>query len=367
MHKYLSFTRLICAFLGCLLPAGGALFAQSKTVWSEFAVLPDPEGMAGMYVGESGGRLFCMGGANFPDKKPWEGGTKVWYDVIFGLKPDGTWERLEQRLPNRMAYGVSAEYQGEIILVGGSQENAFHATVWGMKWKDGRLTFRSLSSLPVSLANMAGCRVGKLLIVAGGNESPTGPPTTRCLALDLEQMETGWFELPAWPGPARAQAVAGSHEGDFYLFSGEGVGRDSAGVKLRTLYRDAYRLSTRKVDGKWNGEWVRLADLPRSVSASANPVPSDRQGRFYLWGGVSETIARHRDPATHPGIEKKLLVYASRTQTWETHATPQEYKSRVTLPAVLWKGQWLFVSGEIRPGVRTPSIMALRTDARKSK
>ncbi len=201
MHKYFSITRLFCAFLGWLLPAGGPLLAQSKAVWSEFAALPDPEGMAGMYAGASGGRLFCMGGANFPDKKPWEGGTKVWYDVIFGLKPDGTWERLEQRLPTRMAYGVSAEYQDELILVGGSQENVFHAAVWGMKWQDGRLSFRSLPSLPVSLANMAGCLVGKLLIVAGGNESLTGPPTTDALLWISNTWKRDGLNCP--PGPVR--------------------------------------------------------------------------------------------------------------------------------------------------------------------
>ena len=111
----------MCAFIGWMIPAI-TLQAQDAPSWSAFPGLPDPEGMAGMFAGESGGRLFCMGGANFPDKKPWEGGTKVWYDVIFGLREDGTWERMPQTLPARMAYGVSAAYGDELILVGGSND-----------------------------------------------------------------------------------------------------------------------------------------------------------------------------------------------------------------------------------------------------
>jgi hypothetical protein len=135
--------------------------------------------MAGMFAGESGGRLFCMGGANFPDKKPWEGGTKVWYDVIFGLREDGTWERMSQALPARMAYGVSAAYGDELILVGGSNERVFHADVWAMRWTQGQLTFRKLPALPFPLANMAGCRAGKLLIHPCPNAWPLTSKTSK--------------------------------------------------------------------------------------------------------------------------------------------------------------------------------------------
>ncbi|HSF44549.1 MAG TPA: hypothetical protein VLA58_01020, partial [Chitinophagaceae bacterium] len=50
------------------------MIAQTEPTFKEFPGLPDTEGMAGMFAGQSNGRLFCMGGANFPDKKPWEGG-----------------------------------------------------------------------------------------------------------------------------------------------------------------------------------------------------------------------------------------------------------------------------------------------------
>jgi hypothetical protein len=47
------------------------------------------------------------GGANFPEKLPWEGGTKVWHDTVFVLeKPDAAW-KVAGKLPRPLGYGAS--------------------------------------------------------------------------------------------------------------------------------------------------------------------------------------------------------------------------------------------------------------------
>ena len=55
-------------------------------------------GLAGLYTGMEDGVLIVAGGANFPDKLPWEGGIKTYYDEIFILKTDATgeysWEKV---------------------------------------------------------------------------------------------------------------------------------------------------------------------------------------------------------------------------------------------------------------------------------
>ena len=52
--------------------------SSSLLEWTQLPSIPDREGFAGPFAGVSGGALLVAGGANFPDKKPWEGGTKVW-------------------------------------------------------------------------------------------------------------------------------------------------------------------------------------------------------------------------------------------------------------------------------------------------
>ena len=64
-------------------------FVQLPLKWESLPPIPDPNGFASPFAGVSYGALIVAGGSNFPDKKPWEGGTKVWYDSVFALdKPD---------------------------------------------------------------------------------------------------------------------------------------------------------------------------------------------------------------------------------------------------------------------------------------
>ncbi|MGV2337465.1 MAG UNVERIFIED_CONTAM: hypothetical protein LVR18_26400 [Planctomycetaceae bacterium] len=64
--------------------------------------LPDPEGFAGGYLGVTGDHLLFAGGADFPGKKPWEGGTKVWSAKVFAAAAVCTSKGRPQR---RLATG----------------------------------------------------------------------------------------------------------------------------------------------------------------------------------------------------------------------------------------------------------------------
>ena len=334
--------------------------AQPVPAFKEFPGLPDTEGMAGMFAGQSNGKLFCMGGANFPDKKPWEGGKKIWYDDIYMLTDKNTWVKLDQKLPARLAYGIAVEYKDEIILVGGNDEIHFHAAVTGLRWNGSAFSFKEYPSLPRPMANMSGSLVNNLIIIAGGNNDFLDPPLQICYALDLEDPGAGWFTLPAWPGPARAQPVSGTYKGSFFLFSGEGAAEETNGVKSRRILMDAYRFTPEKSNGKWTGTWEKLPGMPKGASASANPVPVLNNGQFIFWGGVDAEATIAKDPQNHPGIGKRIFTYEAETKTWFYTGTEEKFQSRVTLPSVLWKGQWLYISGEIKPGIRTNTIVSIQ-------
>src|SRR5689334_15654612 len=87
--------------------------------WSQLPSLPDAEGFASPFAGVSGNALIVAGGANFLDKRPWDGGIKKWYDSTFILKePKATWQ-TGPALPRPIAYGVSITYNDSIICIGG--------------------------------------------------------------------------------------------------------------------------------------------------------------------------------------------------------------------------------------------------------
>jgi N-acetylneuraminic acid mutarotase len=326
----------------------------------QVASLPNTEGLAGMFAGISNGSVFCMGGANFPNLKPWQGGTKKWYDNIYILKNDNSWEELNQKMPMALGYGVAVSYQDAIIVAGGNNEKGHSEKVTAYQWNGTTLNIQHYPDLPIPLANMSGGLIGSLIVIVGGNESPVSAAKNNCYALDLENIHDGWIELPQIPGRERLLSVSAVYQKEFYVFSGETVDFDMALVKKRVILQDAYKITPIKIDNKWTGSWVKLAEMPRGCSAAASPMPVMNNGNMYLWGGVDADIALHKDPSTHPGISNDIYMYSAIKNNWYYLGKEAVYKSRVTLPVVFWDKQWLYISGEIKPAVRTNTIIAIK-------
>jgi len=348
-------------FFGCILfvLACAEGQAQPAPTWSKLPPLPDSLGWAGMYAGQSQGILFSFGGANFPAGYPWAGGQKRWYNRIYRLEPGKTWVRCSQTLPAPAGYGVSVSWKNQIILVGGSSQNSHLSRVIGYEWNGTALLPKTYPDLPVPLALMAGALVGNLIIVAGGSQSPAGAALNVCYGLDLTRLQQGWFTIDPWPGPARTLPVCGVYEDRFYLFGGEKPGISVAGKPFRHLLQDAYRLTLSAKQGKWTGSWQPLSPMPRGAAAAGSPLPLLPTNRFLVWGGVDAVTALWSTPATHPGITRNYLFYDPRTDTWVLGGEQADYPARVTLPVVFWQQQWVYVSGEIKPGIRTNTVLSV--------
>ena len=327
--------------------------------WHRLPDLPDSLGRAGMFAGVTSGRHVVAGGANFPAGYPWEGGKKAWHDDVYVLHPGAEeWETSTVRLPVGLGYGVTGSYNDRIYLVGGSTPTEHRSDVLVLHWDNNTLQLDSGPSLPQPLANMAGTSVGSLLVVVGGMESPTGPPLNVCYGLDMENPDAGWFPLPTWAGEARLFPVTGSYAGELYMFSGETTWTTEKGTSRRHVLEDVHRFTPIHENGVWTGQWTPLGDMPKGVSAGANPAPLI-DGQMLFWGGVDRLTALHTDPPNHPGIDRTLVWYNPADDLWSFGTETEKPGSRVTLPTVLWNEKTYYISGEIRPGVRTPEILGL--------
>src|SRR5438477_5673562 len=112
-----AFKAVVAAAMLC---CGLNVIPAQEIRWSRLPPIPDREGFAYPFAGVSGGALVVAGGANFPDRKPWDGGTKRWHDIVYMLDlPDGTWAAAG-RLPRPLAYGVSVTHRGTVVCAGGS-------------------------------------------------------------------------------------------------------------------------------------------------------------------------------------------------------------------------------------------------------
>ena len=343
MHRVRALSFSVA--LACV--AVGASPAQDQLQWKQLAPLPDPIGIAAPFSGVSGGALLVAGGANFPGKMPWEGGTKKWHETVRVLDgPNGRW-RTAGRLPRSLAYGVSASFRDAVICAGGSDATRHFADTFQLTWKSSVLSISPLPALPIPLANACGARVGDKLYLAGGATEPGEKSASdRAFVLDLAAANARWEEIARLPGKPRQLAIAAATPDAFYVIGGVTLEPDETGKIVRRYLRDAW--SYRPGKG-----WQRLADLPKPVAAAPSPAPIV-DGKILVIGGDDGSRAGFQPVEKHPGFPPSILAYDPATDRWsEAGQTPAP---RATVPGVEWNGFFVIPSGEVRPGVRSPEV-----------
>lgn len=339
-------------------PCFGAQQAEATTTWTQLPPLPDAKGLGGLYAGASGEALLVAGGTNFPDKMPWEKGTKFWYDSIYALLPGEASWRTVGSLPGLRAYGASIETDRGLICAGGADAQMHYDEVYLLQWHAGAVTVNTLPPLPIPSAYLCGARLGSVVYLAGGVDNPFPTSTLRTFwALDLAAPEPRWQELEPWPGPGRILATAGVQAGAFYLFGGADIEVDASGRPVRRYLFDGYRF----MPGKG---WQEIAKLPHPVVAAPSPAPAVGQSHLLLLSGDDGTKLGFSPPAEHPGFPPTILAYHTITDTWvELGRTPAPH---VTTAPALWQGRWVIPSGEVRPGVRSPEVWSFQPQPRRT-
>ncbi len=324
--------------------------AGDALVWNPLPPLPDPLGVAAPFAGVSGGALLVAGGANFPGKMPWEGGTKVWHDRVWVLEmPEGPW-REAGRLPRRLAYGISITWRDRLVCVGGSDADRHYAAAFCLSWKGGGITTESLPPLPIPLSGSSGALVGDVLYVACGSEEPGEQrATNRAFSLDLSAQTPAWRELPPLPGNPRILASGAARDGAFYVFGGAALEPNANGKTGRVYLLDAW--SYQPSEG-----WQRLPDLPKPSVAAPSPSPVIG-GRILLIGGDDGSRVGFQPIEKHPGFPGGILAYDPALNRWsDAGVTPAP---RATTPTAEWRNLWVIPSGEARPGVRSPEVWSI--------
>jgi N-acetylneuraminic acid mutarotase len=309
--------------------------------------LPDQHGFAGSVSGVVGGALFVGGGANFPDRKPWEGGTKVWHDTLFVLQSgDRDWNVMG-KLPRPIGYAVCFDDDaGGMIYAGGSDAAGHSADVVRMRREGRRLVYESLPPLPATIANACGTRVGGALYVVGGIDSPNATAALSSVyRLDLAKPQDGWRAMPPLPGDGRMLAVAAAVGESLYVVGGVALRAGPDGKPSRRYLSDGYCLDP-------GGQWRRLPDLPRPVAAAPSPAPADGRAFYILGGDDGSQVGL--SPDLHRGFRRDVLRYDVASAQWSEAGTLDH--AHVTTPTARWRDRWYVPGGEVRPGIRSPEV-----------
>jgi SSS family transporter len=360
--------RLTLLGLGlCCLPQGSLLALGEVLAWRELAPVPDPVGFAAPFAGVAQGQLLLAGGANFADgQRPWDGGIKVWHDRVFALeRPQGEW-RVVGRLPFPVGYGVSVTIPAGLLCIGGNDAARHLAEVLLLRLDADTVVAEAWPPLPTPLAYACGARVDGMVYIVGGQTDANALPGRQLWALDLGNPAAGWREREPLPGRGRMLAVAGVLDGALHVFGGVDLEAGADDMLQRVYLRDAW--SYRPGEG-----WRRLADMPTALAGGPTPAIAAGSAHLLVPGGDAGThttlVARLRD--AHPGFTRDIWAYHSITDTWTLaghmpHAPGPDPATDpnaglwppVTVPVVAWQGHWVIANGEVRPGVRTPRVLA---------
>lgn len=342
-------------------------------------------GLAGVFSGVIGNKLIIAGGANFPEKKPWEGGTKVFHDRIYVYSVADTILTLVDnawKLPLKAAYGASVSIPEGLLVIGGNDIDNCLTAVNLIQWNQSgnNLEIISYPELPFPLSFATAVLLNNSVYLIGGSGLPNAKDTgAHFLKLDLTKhasSDFGWEILPSFLGTGRVFAPTavqsnGSH--DCIFLAGGRILNDNNEYQI---FNDG-----QVYDPELN-RWEYLSNRFQFPVMAGSAFPVDSSLIVFVGGATADSfmqqIAKEKDLSDakfkndpvgiatskekllnfyqkHPGFSREIYVYNTLTGL-SFLAGRFEPDCPVTTRAVPFKGGAIITSGEIMPGTRTPEI-----------
>lgn len=230
--------------------------------WEQLPPLPNPNG--GFACGVLDGKIVVLGGTN------WKDNTKQWLDVIWVFDPTSRKWESHGRLPHPLAHAVTAEWSGELVIVGGTDGTQPRKDVWRM---EPSLVLKRTGELRAVAALAAGGVIGESLFIFGGCADPA----------KLDGLHKGGERLHLPSGKAAALASPGDFA--FGLAASVVVGQELFifGGARHDPVTQVVNLSTAWAFDAGKSTWRRLQPYP-FVVRGASAVMLD-QRHILIAGG----------------------------------------------------------------------------------
>jgi len=381
--------KLIFPFF-CIMLTTNPIFAQKTKVpcveWTLAAQLKDIDGnnalgFAGAINAVDNEVFIVAGGANFPDKMPWDGGKKYYSNTIQVLQKQAgafVWNAsVEAKLPEPIGYCGYTSTPNGIVYAGGENNKGLSDKVHLLKWDgiENDVIIKQLPNLPVALTNIALTSIGHTVYAAGGDLKNKSSNTF--LSIDLGQQTPEWKKLPDLP-VALANAVLvvqkNKHANQIYVIGG----RTKTPSGISGLQHTTFAFDVK------NQIWKQLAavsDGKNITNFSAGPgvaignhmiliIGGDDGKTFHKIESYLAKIAKTQGleektrlineknelNINHKGFYRGMLLYNTITDTWRKIGE-LPFSAPVTTTAAMWAGKIVLSNGEIKPGVRTPNVM----------
>ncbi|MBQ0021018.1 MAG: sodium/solute symporter [Bacteroidales bacterium] len=359
--------RFVCGLL-CMLLLPLCLCAESRNQVHFTPLAPlevsEGQGVAAAYAGSLDDRVLVAGGANFPDVPVSKGGKKVFYNTIFRYAVGDSWQAMGT-MPYAAASGASATVDDGVLCVGGTDGEKCLSQV--------RLITPSglqqeLPALPVGLQQHAVAVQGKDVYVVGGTTDEGGNMKVYKLTRGTDKE---WRALAELPGKSRLQCVAVVQSGNtspcLFVFGGYTQGETKTEVQCDGLSLNLTTL-----------QWTTIASMPEGASVTGGVAVTSGYSHVLLMGGVDKRVFEARVNDAHPDstyflhdaawycFNRKILVYHTITNSWFSLAENEALARAGASIAPLDNGSWLYVNGEVKPGVRSTQVTQITLENEKS-
>ena len=342
--------------------------------WKVGATLPESDGIenigvAGPITGIIEDKLILIGGANFPDKKPWEGGIKAYQKelYVYQLFDDGKLNLLKQEnFSDSIAYAANVSFDNKIISIGGERNGIATSAVNQITLQNDSIVINALPSLPNELTNGSAAVVSDYLYFIGGENADY--VSTKILRLNLKNFENGWEEFVELPY-AVSHSIAVSMDNQRLAL---------IGGRRRNLNGKSDIYDKVLVIDVSNKSMSQLPNLPETLAAG---TAVNYKGNLIVIGGdngetfhkVEQYIAdinttddetlknkliaeKNSLQSAHPGFSKKVWMLSDGSKEWKA-VNDLNDESPVTTTALLINNRIVLPSGEVKAGIRTNKIL----------
>ncbi|MEG1026194.1 MAG: galactose oxidase [Flavobacterium sp.] len=381
------FSSLIFTFFMMSTTISSAQKTTIKSVeWQKATQLQNEDGslslgFAGPINGVYNDVFITAGGANFPDKMPWEGGKKHYskeIHVLEKIKDQYQWNKKNSfSLPEPIAYSGSTSTSLGIVYVGGENENGLSKKAYLLKWnsKQNEIELQSLPDFPIAVTNIALTSLNNIVYAIGGDEAAKSSDLV--FSIDLNAAESEWKSLPKLPF-ALANSVAviqkDKNETNIYIIGGRT--KTPSGISDLHNTTLAFNLKSQT----WESKAI-ITDGKNTTNFSAGAGVAFGNQYILITGGDNGTTFHKIETylskiskasseeekskliaeknilnTTHKGFYNAVLLYNTQTNKW-SKIGELPFLAHVTTPAVLWNNKIVLSNGEIKPGIRTPNVM----------
>jgi N-acetylneuraminate epimerase len=320
--------------------------------------------------------LIVAGGANFPDKKPWDGGQKHYSDEIHVLQRAGknfVWNKNNAaHLPEPIAYCGNTSTPAGIVYAGGENNKGLSDRAYLLKWDIvmNQVLIKQLPNLPVALTNIALTSIGHVVYAVGGDGKQES--SSAFFSIDLAQSNPKWLALSDMPVTLANAVIVAQNEG-IYVIGGRT--KTTSGISIlrnSTLFYDlnkqVWKTRAAITDGENTtnfsaGTGVAIDDRFILITGGDNGEVFHQIEQYIVQIASAKSAeeksilvkAKNKLSTNHKGFYRGILLYDTLEDRW-TKIGELPFPAQVTATATLWNGNIILSSGEVRPGVRTAAI-----------